>query len=100
MQGSKYAAERRRYRSKKTKEGDEGDEDDEDDEDDEGEDDGEGEAQEYRGRGRGRGFQRGGRFELRPSPTSRARDLHKNMNNSAYSCYGPTDQRMDGQSGV
>ena len=61
VQGSKYAAERRRYRGKKTKDGEEGDEEDEDDEEDEGEDDGEGEAQEYRGRGRGRGFQRGGR---------------------------------------
>ena len=62
VQGSKYAAERRRYRGKKTKEGEEGEEEDEDDEEDEGEDEGEGEAQEYRGRGRGRGFQRGGRY--------------------------------------
>ena len=63
VQGSKYAAERRRYRGKKTKDGEDGVEDDEDDEDDEGEDEGEGEAQEYRGRGRGRGFQRGGRYK-------------------------------------
>ena len=60
VQGSKYAAERRRYRGKKTKDGEEGVEDD-DEEDDEEEDEGEAEAQEYRGRGRGRGFQRGGR---------------------------------------
>ena len=62
VQGSKYAAERRRYRGKKTKDGEEGEEDDEDDEDDEDEDEEGGEAQEYRGRGRGRGFQRGGRY--------------------------------------
>ena len=64
VQGSKYAAERRRYRGKKSKEGEEGDDDDdEDDEDDEGDDEGEGEDQGYRGRGRGRGFQRGGRYD-------------------------------------